>query len=68
MLLICLLVEAATFLLKLIVCQEHETSKPNHGGINVFVYGEFLSMKYVLRSQSLSHENEPQIPTSRNIC
>jgi len=49
-LLVCLLVEAVTFLLNLIVCQEHETSKPNHGGINVFVHGDFLSMKYVLRS------------------
>lgn len=40
-LLMCLLLEAATLLLNLSVCQEHDTDKPYHGGINVFVYDRF---------------------------
>jgi len=42
---ICLVVEEVTCLLYLIVCQKHETSKRHHGGINVFAYGDFLSVK-----------------------
>lgn len=42
MLLICLFAEAVTFLLNLILYQEPETSKPNHGGINVFFLWRFF--------------------------